>query len=70
MSANEERKDCYTCYKDKQAKMRSDASLTAAESAKSTGLPALTGSEKQIAWAETIRKEHYDILIPLKLHGV
>lgn len=45
---------CYGCYKAEQARQRA-ASQAAAESAKSSGLPALTGSEKQVAWAETIR---------------
>lgn len=46
---------CYECYKAKQAKQRAAESQAAAEAAKSAGLPALTGSEKQVAWAETIR---------------
>lgn len=46
---------CYECYKAEQAKQRAAESQTASEAAKSSGLPALTGSEKQVAWAETIR---------------
>ena len=38
-----------------QAEKRAAESMAAAEAAKSSGLPALTGSEKQVAWAETIR---------------
>jgi len=46
---------CYECYKAEQAKQRAAESQAAGEAAKSSGLPVLTGSEKQIAWAETIR---------------
>lgn len=46
---------CYECYKAEQAKQRAAASQAAAEAAKSSGMPALTGSEKQVAWAEAIR---------------
>lgn len=46
---------CYECYKAKQAEQRAAESKAAAEAAQSSGLPALTGSEKQVAWAETIR---------------
>jgi hypothetical protein len=46
---------CYECYKAEQAKQRTAASQTAAEAAKASGLPSLTGSDKQVAWAETIR---------------
>ncbi len=48
-------KMCYECYKSEQAKQRAAESVQAAESAKTLGLPQLTGSEKQIAWAESIR---------------
>lgn len=49
----EGRKLCRDCYKAKMDAERAEASAKAAESNK--GLPALEGSEKQIAWAETIR---------------
>ena len=48
---------CAECYYAQRAKEREAASATAADVAKSAGLPALTGSVKQIAWAETIRAE-------------
>ena len=54
-AAYESGKLCYECYKAEQAKQRAAESRVAADSAKSSGLPSLTGSEKQIAWAETIR---------------
>lgn len=45
--------ECYAAKRDADNKVASDA---AAEAAQATGLPALTGSEKQIAWAETLRR--------------
>lgn len=44
---------CPDCYE----KARQEDAETAAKQAKADGLPALTGSEKQIRWAESIRKE-------------
>lgn len=46
---------CYECYKAKQAEHRAAESKAAAEASQSAGMPALTGSEKQVAWAQTIR---------------
>lgn len=51
----EAKKLCYDCYRAEQAKKRSAESQAAAEAAKASGLPALIGSQKKIAWAETIR---------------
>lgn len=51
-----ERGVCPDCYRKQKEEERAKASQVAAEQAKSSGLPALVGSEKQIAWAETIRK--------------
>ena len=48
-----EREKKIACYK----KARQEEAATAAKQAKADGLPALTGSEKQIRWAESIRKE-------------
>lgn len=53
--ANKEKQLCYECYK---AKMQEDAKKDAAENA----LPELTGSEKQIIWATTIRAQALPIL--------
>ena len=44
---------CPDCYE----KARQEEAATAAKQNKADGLPALTGSEKQIRWAESIRKE-------------
>jgi hypothetical protein len=51
-----ERGVCPDCYRKQKEEERTKASQVAAEQAKTSGLPALVGSEKQIAWAETIRK--------------
>ena len=55
IAERESRKLCPECYSAKLAADRAAASAAAADQAKAAGLPALTGSEKQIAWAETIR---------------
>lgn len=46
---------CPECYKKKQEEKRHQANLRAAEKSSEMDLPALTGSEKQIAWANTLR---------------
>lgn len=46
---------CYECYQVELAKQREKANLEAADAAKDMHLPALTGTEKQVPWAETIR---------------
>ena len=49
-----------------QAKERAEESAEAAKQAAESGLPTLEGTEKQIAWAETIRQrkmEHLDIVL-------
>lgn len=50
-------KQCYDCYKAEQAKKLDAENVAAAEAAKEAGLPALTGSEKQVAWANTLREK-------------
>jgi hypothetical protein len=52
-----ERGVCPECYRKQKEEEKAKASQVAAEQARATGLPELVGSEKQIAWAETIRKE-------------
>lgn len=42
------------------ARRRAEESATAAEKSAQAGLPALTGTPKQIAWAETLRRELLD----------
>jgi len=53
----EPQKLCYECYQTELARQREAANKEAAEAAKGMNLPALTGSEKQVAWAETIRQQ-------------
>jgi hypothetical protein len=48
---------CTDCRKEEQAQQRKEASEKASSEAKEIGLPALTGSDKQIAWAEALRAE-------------
>ena len=48
---------CPDCYKAKIAKEHAEASAKAYEAAKGMGMPELEGSEKQIAWEETIRQK-------------
>ena len=56
---------CHDCYASKLAEERAAESAAAAEAAKDAGLPELTGSEKQIAWAESIRAKQVAELIEL-----
>lgn len=52
------RRKCTPCYKaGKATKAMTDAALLA-----DINLPALTGSEKQVSWAETIRVESLALL--------
>lgn len=48
---------CYECYQQKLAEDREKQNREAAEAAKDMHLPALAGTEKQVAWAETIRQQ-------------
>ena len=50
-----ENRDCPDCWKEQRAKERAGIAILAAEQNQVDGLPALIGSPKQIAWAETIR---------------
>jgi len=54
--ANEESKLCPDCWKKQRDEERAKANAEAAEANKAAGLPELEGTEKQISWAETIRK--------------
>ena len=51
----EGRKECADCYQARKDRERAAASAQASEANTRSGLPALTGSPKQVAWAETIR---------------
>lgn len=53
---------CPDCYKAQQEAERKAASEAAAEDAKKQGFSELKGSEKQIAWAETIRAKFFEQL--------
>ena len=48
---------CRECWLKEQAEARQAANVIAAAANKGNGLPALSGSPKQTAWAETIRAE-------------
>lgn len=50
----------YSLCPECEAKKRAEDSAKAADEAKEKGLPALSGSEKQIAWAETLRQKAWD----------
>ena len=56
----EERRLCYDCWKAEQQAKREAENKAAAEAAKENNLPELSGSEKQIAWAETIRSAMFN----------
>lgn len=57
---------CHECYQIDLQRRREEANAEAAEAAKDNNLPALTGTDKQVSWAETIRIElltHMDTII-------
>lgn len=54
---NEESKLCPECYKKYLTEERNRQNTEAAEANQFAGLPVLEGTESQIAWAESIRKE-------------
>ena len=49
--------ECPGCYRARLAAEREEENQKAAEAAKAAGMPELTGSPKQIAWATTIREK-------------
>jgi hypothetical protein len=63
MQRSPESDRCPECYAAEQKVKREEAnaakSAEAAEQAQKAGLPELVGSEKQVAWAETLRREIY-----------
>lgn len=61
---------CRECWLKKRADDRAAASQIAAYEAAEHKLPALIGSAKQIAWAEQIRKAHFDVLDHLVGKGI
>ena len=61
--AREEEKLCPDCWKKQRDEERAKQNAEAAEANKEAGLPELEGTEKQIAWAESIRKSMIDHII-------
>lgn len=61
--AHEEEKLCPDCWKKQRDEERAKQNAEAAEANKEAGLPELEGTEKQIAWAESIRKSMIDHII-------
>jgi len=62
--------DCWTvCWRAQQAAERAKANEAAAEANAAAGLPALVGTPKQIAWAESIRKPVAESLAAIELAG-
>lgn len=49
--------ECTDCYKARKAAEREAENAAAADAAKAQNFPELTGSAKQIAWANTIRQQ-------------
>lgn len=49
--------ECTDCYKARRQRERDEERARAAAEAQEMGWPELTGSEKQIAWANTLREE-------------
>lgn len=47
--------ECPDCYQTRVRMERQEENAAAAEANKTAGLPGLTGSPKQVAWAESIR---------------
>ena len=52
-----ETQPCLVCVRAEESRKRDEQNAAAAEANKSAGYLPLAGSEKQIAWAETIRRE-------------
>lgn len=56
----ESNKLCYECYQNELVRKREEENKKSAELAREIELPTLDGSEKQVAWAETIRLHALD----------
>lgn len=57
---------CTACYEVEQQRLLAESTAKAATEAKETGLPVLEGSEKQIAWAESLRAKRVKQLVTLR----
>lgn len=55
-----ERQPCLDCLRAEEARKRDEQNKAAADANKLAGYEPLAGSEKQVAWAETIRRESLD----------
>lgn len=53
--------ECSECYQKRKERQREEENQKAAELATEAGLPKLTGSDKQVAWAESIRMGFYQV---------
>jgi len=53
---------CPDCYQAKKKAELEEKNRQAMLKAKEMGLPELTGTEKQVAWANSIRQKHIDML--------
>lgn len=58
---NEFSKMCPNCYREYLEKIRMEENLKAEEKAKEMNLPQLVGTEKQVAWANTLRQKFIDL---------
>lgn len=58
--ASENITECNECYHKRQLAKREKANIEAAKKAETMNLPKLAGTEKQVAWAETIRMKYMD----------
>jgi len=61
---------CYDCYKAAQTAKNAAQTTAATVAAEVQGLPTLQGSEKQIAWAETLRSEKLEEIKQLRAIGI
>lgn len=54
--------ECTACYKERQKAKRDEENRKAAELAAEANLPELSGTERQVAWANTIRQQVIDFI--------
>lgn len=66
LAEKEAEKLCLDCYRAKQAQQRATENQASATANQASGLPALQGTEKQVAWAETIRAKVHTSLSALQ----
>lgn len=61
---------CEACRIEARQRAKSDATAHAASVAQAEGYPVLLGTEKQIAWAVTLRQEAMRVLTSLRNRGI